>query len=115
MKNLDTFSKRFLVVSLGVSIILLSASLFILSLKSISKASANAHPVIESVRDLSSYNNSAGKTIPLQDDDQEEDIRAIQTFGIGIREGVLYFGILYNNNTIGLHRSVADGEDVLDW
>ena len=45
----------------------------------------------------------------------DEDIMAVHTFGIGIRDGNLYFGILYNNNTIGLHMAPADGEDVIPW
>jgi len=115
MKNLDAFSRRFLVVTLGISILLLSGSLFIVSLKSIPVASANNNPDAESLLDFNTYANPANKITPFQDELQDEDIRAIQAFGIGIREGTLYFGILYNNNTIGLHRSTADSEDVLDW
>ena len=48
-------------------------------------------------------------------DGSEELIKAIQAFGIGIREGNLYFGILYSNNSIGIHKAPAEGEDVLEW
>jgi hypothetical protein len=115
MKNLDVFSRRVAVITLGISIVLLSGSLFILSLRSIPSASANNISAHERLMDMDANKLMAHKMIPIQDDVQEEDIRAIQAFGIGIREGVLYFGILYNNNTIGLHKSMADGEDVLDW
>lgn len=115
MKNLDMFSKRFLVITLGISAILLSGSLFMISLNNLTTASAKDKPVITNTNDLAAHLNKARYLVPVQDDLQDEDIRAIQAFGIGIREGNLYFGILYNNNTIGLHRSGADGEDVLDW
>lgn len=115
MKNLDTFSKRFLVVTLGLSAILLSGSLFMVSLRNLTTASAKEKPVFTNTSDLAVHLNKVRYLAPVQDDEQDEDIRAIQAFGIGVREGNLYFGILYNNNTIGLHRSNADGEDVLDW
>ena len=47
--------------------------------------------------------------------ESDELIKAIQAFGIGIREGNLYFGILYSNNSIGIHKAPAEGEDVLEW
>jgi hypothetical protein len=115
MKNLDTFSKRLIVITLCLSALFLSGSLFIITLSSVTAASAKVKPALKNVDDFSFELNKATHLVPIQDDLQEEDIRAIQAFGIGIREGNLYFGILYNNNTIGLHRSSADGEDVLDW
>lgn len=115
MKNLDMFSRRFLIVTLGLSSVLLSGSLFILTLNNVTTASAKNESIMKNVSDLNEYLNKTNYLVPVQDDIQDEDIRAIQAFGIGIREGNLYFGILYNNNTIGLHRSAADGEDVLDW
>lgn len=115
MKNLDMFSKRFLVITLGISAMLLSGSLFMMSLNNLTTASAKEKPVMTNTSDLAAHFNEARYLVPVQDDVQDEDIRAIQAFGIGIREGNLYFGILYNNNTIGLHRSTADGEDVLEW
>jgi hypothetical protein len=115
MKNLDVFSRRFLVVTLGISSILLSGSLFILSLNSVTTASAKNDPAMENISEIKGHLNMAASLAPIQDDVQDDEIKAIQAFGIGIREGNLYFGILYNNNTIGLHRSSADGEDVLDW
>jgi len=51
----------------------------------------------------------------VYNEDLEGDITAVQAFGLGIREGNLYFGILYSNNSIGLHKAPADSEDVLDW
>ncbi|MBR9997507.1 MAG: hypothetical protein KFF73_00985 [Cyclobacteriaceae bacterium] len=115
MKNLDVFSRRFLVVTLGISAVLLSGSLLLLSLNGIPAASADNGSIPDNLSALSTSLKVQKNIRPLQDDAQEEDIRAIQVFGIGIREGTLYFGILYNNNTIGLHRSMAEGEDVLDW
>lgn len=44
MKNLDTFSKRFLTISISLSVILLSASLFIFSIKSANAASTPKFP-----------------------------------------------------------------------
>lgn len=111
MKNLDVLSRRILVVSVGLSALLLSGSLFIFSLNSIPSASAATVSLTENADAKYSIN----KMIPQQDETQDDDVRAIQVFGIGIRDGNLYFGILYSNNTIGLHKSVADGEDVLDW
>ncbi len=116
MKNPDVFSRRFLAVTIGISAILLSGSLFLFSLKGISTATAIKHNDV-SERNGKLYANlhTNNKVIPLQDDTQDDDIEAIYAFGIGIRDGNLYFGILYSNNTIGLHRSPAEGEDVLDW
>lgn len=111
MKNLDVLSKRFLAFTAGLSVLLLSGSLFIFSLNSIPSASA----AISSLPENTAATKSLMKMIPQQDENQDDDIRAIQVFGIGIRDGNLYFGILYSNNTIGLHKSVADSEDVLDW
>ena len=110
MKNLDNFSRWFLSLTLGLSAFLLSGSLFLFALKTISPASAGVTRLPENLNEFKTI-----QSIPLQDDMQDDDIRAVQAFGIGIRDGNLYFGILYSNNTIGLHRSVADGEDVLDW
>jgi len=116
MKNLDLFSRRILSVSIAISMILLSFSLLIVSLRSISPAKAEDTSK-EWMKPL-----ALDKISPLQQDDSlnnvngsDEVIQAIQAFGIGIREGNLYFGILYSNNSIGLHKAPADGEDVLDW
>ena len=112
MKNTDLFSKRFLSVTLGISALLLSGSLFLFSLNNVGKAKAGGTGDIENIIEYAKIKDLNHVKSVSQDD---EDIRAIQAFGIGIREGDLYFGILYNNNTIGLHRSPADSEDVLDW
>ena len=116
MKNLDLFSKRLLSICVGISIILLSGSLFLLSLQSITSAKADG---IEKVSFAThNFNKFSESFVPdsLDIEDQEEEmISAEQVFGIGIREGKLYFGILYSNNTIGLHEAPVDGEDVLEW
>ena len=114
MKNSDQFSRRFLMISAGISIILLSASLFLFSLRGLSSAQASDHVRFTEWKKEANLPAGHLKNIPLQDDD-DEDITAIYAFGVGIRDGNLYFGILYSNNTIGLHRAPADGEDVLDW
>jgi hypothetical protein len=116
MKNLDLFSRRVLSISIGLSMVVLSFSLLFMSLNSVSTANAenyeekwvdnhavhNVHQLIQN----DSLNNAG---------DSDEMIKAIQAFGIGIREGNLYFGILYSNNSIGVHKAPADGEDVLEW
>ncbi len=112
MKNPDLFSSRFLAVSLGLSAILLCGSLFLFSLNAVGVAKAGDRDNLQETLNYPVAESSIRKLDPAQDD---EDIRAIQSFGIGIRDGNLYFGILYNNNTIGLHKSPADSEDVLDW
>jgi hypothetical protein len=85
---------------------LLSISIFLTALNAVPAASAGISNLPDEMKAHAGI---------LQDDAQEDDVQAIQAFGIGIRDGNLYFGILYNNNTIGLHKSMADGEDVLDW
>lgn len=116
MKNLDLFSRRVLSVSIGLSMVVLSFSLLFMSLKSVTTAKAESleknwvdNNAIHNVNQLiqnDSLNNADGS---------DEMIKAIQAFGIGIREGNLYFGILYSNNSIGIHKAPAEGEDVLDW
>jgi hypothetical protein len=44
MKNSDMFSKRFLSISIGLSLILISASLFILTLKNATPSKAETQP-----------------------------------------------------------------------
>ena len=116
MKKLDLFSRRVLSVSLGISMIVLSTSLFVISLNSVPTAKAdnlekkwlppNAVQNVDQFMQNDSL-NVAGES--------EELIKAIQAFGIGIREGNLYFGILYSNNSIGIHKAPAESEDVLEW
>ena len=116
MKNLDLFSKRVLSISIGLSMVVLSFSLLFMSLKSVT--AANAENFEKKWVDNNSINNANHL---IQNDslnnlgEADEMIKAIQAFGIGIREGNLYFGILYSNNSIGIHKAPADGEDVLDW
>ena len=116
MKNLDLFSKRVLSISIGLSMVLISLSLLFMSLKSITTANAENfekkwvdNSIIQNANHLVQNDslNNAGES--------DEMIKAIQAFGIGIREGNLYFGILYSNNSIGIHKAPAEGEDVLDW
>ena len=116
MKKLDLFSRRVLSVSLGISMIVLSMSLFMISLNSITTVKAEN-------LEKKWFNNNEFQNVNqfLQNDslnvagESEEMIKAIQAFGIGIREGNLYFGILYSNNSIGIHKAPAEGEDVLEW
>lgn len=116
MKNLDLFSKRVLSISIGLSMVLLSFSLLFMSLKSVT--SANAESFGKKWVDNNAIHNA---NYFVQNDslnntgESDEMIKAIQAFGIGIREGNLYFGILYSNNSIGIHKAPAEGEDVLDW
>lgn len=116
MKKLDLFSRRILSISLGISMLFLSMSLFVISLNSITTAKAENF-------EKKWLNNNEFQNVNqfIQNDslnvggESEELIKAIQAFGIGIREGNLYFGILYSNNSIGIHKAPAEGEDVLDW
>ena len=96
--------------------VVLSFSLLFMSLKNVTTANAENlekkwvdNNAIRSVNQLiqnDSLNNVS---------ESDEMIKAIQAFGIGIREGNLYFGILYSNNSIGIHKAPAEGEDVLEW
>jgi len=116
MKKLDLFSRRILSVSIGVTMVILSICLLIVSLKSI--APAHAGNIKKEWVDTKEYQKmySVIKSDTIVNAEETGDpIIAVQVFGIGIREGNLYFGILYNNNSIGLHKAPAEGEDVLDW
>ena len=116
MKNLDLFSRRVLSISIGLSMVALSFSLLFMSVNGVTTANAenfekkwvdnNAIHNVNQLMQNDSLNNAG---------DSDEMIKAIQAFGIGIREGNLYFGILYSNNSIGIHKAPAEGEDVLDW
>jgi hypothetical protein len=114
MKNLDVVSKRILSAGVALSIVLLSGSLFLFALDNLSVAKADPLHKIEFNRQGAdkNLNRQFQDTISTE---MDEDIYAIQAFGMGIREGQIYFGILYNNNSIGLHKAEADGEDVLLW
>jgi len=115
MKNLDLFSKRILSICVGISVILLCGSLFLLSLQSVTSAKASETGKVTFENDFNKY-TSAYSLDSMDTVNEDEDlIVAKQVFGIGIREGKLYFGILYSNNTIGLHEAPVDGEDVLIW
>ena len=116
MKKLDLFSRRILSVSIGVTMVILSICLLIVSLKSITPAHAGNFDKdwVDNKEYKKMYSIMKNDTI-VNVENTEDTIIAVQVFGIGIREGNLYFGILYNNNSIGLHKAPADGEDVLDW
>lgn len=116
MKKIDLISRRILSVSIGITMIILSLSLFLVSLKNVTSARANNFD--DRWTDIGKYNrahNILQEDTIINNENIDSDIEAVQVFGLGIREGNLYFGILYNNNSIGLHKAPADGEDVLDW
>jgi len=116
MKKTDLFIKRFTSVCLGISALLLSGSIFIFSLKTIS--TTQAKPVSD--KEINSGVNGINMNIPLSGKqaiqaDTTGNIQAVQAFGLGMRDGVIYFGILYNNNTVGLHKTEFNSEDILHW
>ena len=117
MKINDLFTKRFLAVCLGISAILLSGSVLVVSFKSL--PSYTTRPADNSVLTASLNHIKQATSASGLDSAQaglaEEDIHAVQVFGMGIREGIMYFGILYNNNTIGLHKTEFNSEDVIHW
>lgn len=116
MKNLDLFSRRILITSLSIAVILLSGSLFLFSIHGISRAEAGTYSFEKNFASgIKTFKSFQAPGQVTQDSTEVEDIHAIYAFGIGIREGTLYFGILYSNNTIGLHKAPADGPDVLEW
>ena len=116
MKKLDLFSRRILSVSIGITMVILSVCLLVLSLKYVTAASAGDidKERIDKYEYHEMYKLMNSDTL-VNIDETDEAIKAIQVFGIGIREGYLYFGILYSNNSIGLHKAPAEGEDVLEW
>lgn len=115
MKNIDLFSRRLLIVAIAISMVMISSAIFLFSLnlvgytsaKEINRNDYNVRPF--------EYMATPLDTIADGDEMTDTDIFAIQAFGMGIRDGNLYFGILYNNNTIGLHVAPTDGEDVIPW
>ena len=117
MKNSDVFIKRFLSVCLGISAILISGSLFVFSLKTVTPGQASPLPVREINEGLSVINQDQriARQVTVPADTSDADIQAVQAFGLGMRDGVIYFGILYNNNTIGLHKTEYTSEDILHW
>ena len=118
MKNTDLFTKRLLSVSLGLSAVLLSASLLVFSLRGITPAQAGSFPE-NTNSGISGVDMNMNLPLKLRQavpaDTLDEDIQAIQAFGLGMRDGVIYFGILYNNNTVGLHKTEFNSEDILHW
>ncbi len=117
MKSIDLFTKRFLVVCLGISAILLSGSLLVFSFKSL--PGYTARPADNKVLTASfSHLNQATQASGLDSARTglaDDDVHAVQVFGMGIRDGIMYFGILYNNNTIGLHKTEYSSEDIIHW
>jgi hypothetical protein len=116
MKKPDLFSRRILSVSIGITMVILSISLLILSLNNVTTANAdNVDFEWLHENEFKDMQYAIPSDTIVSEVDSGDAIIAIQAFGIGIREGNLYFGILYSNNSIGLHKAPADGEDVLDW
>ena len=116
MKNLDLISRRILSVSAGITMVILSICILIVSLKSVTTANAsNIEKALIDNHEFQSVNVKMNSDTLVNAENSQEAIKAVQVFGIGIREGNLYFGILYNDNSLGLHKASADGEDVLEW
>ena len=116
MKNLDLISRRILSVCAGITMVILSICVLIVSLKSVT--TANAGNIEKEWIDNYKFQTVQAKMNSdtlVNTENSQEVIKAIQVFGIGIREGNLYFGILYSDNSLGLHKASADGEDVLEW
>ncbi len=117
MKKSDLFVKMFLTVCLGLSALLLSGSLFLFSLRTISPT--QAEPVFNKETKTGPagivMNMPLGKQKIIQADTSNQNIQAIQAFGLGMRDGIIYFGILYNNNTVGLHKTEFNSEDIIHW
>ncbi|MFC2126681.1 hypothetical protein ACFLU5_17985 [Bacteroidota bacterium] len=115
MKNLDLFSRRLLIVATAISMVFISSAIFLFSLNYVGSVQAKETNVYDyNVKPLK-YIISPADTIEDMDKLTDIDIFAVHAFGMGIRDGNLYFGILYNNNTIGLHVAPAEGEDVIPW
>ncbi len=115
MKKSDLFVKRFLSVCLGLSALLISGSLFLFSLRTISPTQAEPALNKEFKNDLTGMNMRLNKQKITPADTSDQNIQAIQAFGLGMRDGVIYFGILYNNNTVGLHKTEFNSEDIIHW
>lgn len=116
MKNLDLISRRVLSISIGISLVFLSLSLLMVSIKSITTANADTfEKKWISNSEIQNVNQFLQNDSLNNDGETDDLIKAIQAFGIGIREGNLYFGILYSNNSVGIHKAPAEGEDVLEW
>lgn len=116
MKNLDLVSRRILSVSVGITMVILSLCVLVLSLKYVTSASAGNidKAWIDKKEFQHVYKEMRSDTL-VNAEGTSDAIKAVQVFGIGIREGNLYFGILYSDNSLGLHKALADGEDVLEW
>ena len=115
MKNLDLFSRRLLVIAAAISMVLISGALFLFSLNYVGNVQAKASNTYDyKVRPLK-YTTSLADTISDSEEMADLGIFAVQAFGMGMRDGNIYFGILYNNNTIGLHVAPAEGEDIIPW
>ncbi|HLF34794.1 MAG TPA: hypothetical protein VI583_11170 [Cyclobacteriaceae bacterium] len=117
MKINDSFTKRFLAVCLGISAILLSGSILVTALSFVPRLTAK--PVENRIlpAGMNHLNQVTQVSLPdsLEAGNGGQDVYAIHVFGLGIREGVIYFGILYNNNTIGLHKTDYTSGDIIQW
>jgi len=115
MKNLDLFSRRLLIVATSISMVLISSAIFLFSLNYMGGAQAKVTTVNNGNTKPINYYLSQADTIDNISELTDGEIFAVHTFGIGIRDGNLYFGILYNNNTIGLHVVQEESEDIIPW
>jgi hypothetical protein len=117
MKINDLFTKRFLAICLGISAILLSGSVLVTTLSSIPRLQAKPAENRILSAGMNHLNQVTQVALPdsLETGNGNEDVYAIHVFGMGIREGVIYFGILYNNNTIGLHKTDYTSGDIIQW
>jgi hypothetical protein len=117
MKNPDAVTKRFLSVCLGFSAVLISGSLFIFSLKTVTPSQASPLKEKDFIAGMNmiQQDSKLAKQVVTPADTSDANVQAVQAFGLGMRDGVIYFGILYNNNTIGLHKTEFNSEDILHW
>ena len=115
MKNLDLFSRRLLVIAIALSLVLISSALFLFSLNYLGSVQAKETNVNHSNIMPVKYNLSPADTIDNISELSDAEIFAVHAFGMGIRDGNIYFGILYNNNTIGLHVAPVESEDIIPW
>ena len=115
MKNHDHFSTRLLIIATAVSMVLISSALFLFSLNYVGNVQAKEINTYDSNLEPLKYITYPADTIDDIGEITDIDIFAVHAFGMGIRDGNLYFGILYNNNTVGLHVAPAEGEDVIPW
>jgi hypothetical protein len=95
MKNLDLFSKRILSVSVGITMVILSLCVLVLTLKGVT--SANAGNIdkawIDNEEFQNVYNKMSSDTL-VNADDTQDAIKAVQVFGIGVIYILGYFIVI---------------------